>query len=173
VGARAPASAAGEALIVQAPQPLPWQRADGRLAVVRIEDLPSLPRIPTVSALTWPQIGPVDVTLTDGRRTTLDVVPPAAAVTADVLDSSGNSVRALTCLATDEVTLNVVLADGLGRPIGGGGVLVRSLDLQVARAFPEESKVIVACRTAGDTTLELVAAQGVHIALTVLPQPAF
>ena len=167
-----PASAAHERLIVQTPPPLPWVRADGALEVVRIDDVTSFVRqgrSPTVAALTWPRAGRTTASFFDGSTAPLDVVEASDVAVGDVLDDMGQPIRAASCTQGQQLTLQVALTDARGGVVTGGGVLLRSFDLEKARPFADGSGVIVDCEGVGETTLELVAGQRVSVALTVMP----
>jgi hypothetical protein len=172
--AAAPASAAHEPLIVQSPPPLPWLRGDGALAVTRVDDLKAFVLeglSPTVAALTWPRTGRTTAAFSDGSAGPLDVVEASTIVAGDVLDKMGQPVRAAACTQGQPIALKVALTDAQGRAVTGGGVLVRSFDLEKARPFPDGDIVLVDCQGVGETTLELVAGQRVSVALTVKAAP--
>jgi hypothetical protein len=167
-----PVSVEHEVLIVQTPPPLPWLRGDGALEVELTETPPSLVRqgrSPTTTTLTWPRAGRTTASFDDGSTGPLDVVEPSDVAVGDVLDDMGQPVRAAVCTQGQELDLQVALTDAQGRAITGGGVLLRSFDLDKARPFAAGSAVTVDCEGVGETTLELVAGQRISVALTVMP----
>ena len=154
----APVSAAHEELIVQTPPPLPWVRSDGALEVMRVDDVTSFVRqgrSPTVVALTWPRAGRTTASFWDGSTGPLDVDEPSDIVVGDVLDDQGQPIRAAVCSQGQQLALQVAMTDVRGRAVTGGGVLLRSFDLEKARPFADGSGVTVDCEGVGETTLEL------------------
>ena len=168
------ASAAHEPLIVQEEVQLPWSRADGRLEVARAQNLGSLrtegyPQ--TFAALTFPQTGLATIGFVDSRVAMVDVVDPFEIASGDLLDMQGTPIRMLTCPEQREVDIKVALTDEQGRSVTGGGVLVRSFDLDKARPYADGDSVHIDCLVPGETTLELVAGQRLEVALTITPLP--